>query len=227
MLATFDMLHEVQHEYGQEVAQTYIVSMCQGVDDLLAVTVLAREAYMVELRQQPALVGGPRAAVRDGRGARARPVRCSTSCSRVPGYRQHVRNRGDLQEVMLGYSDSNKLAGITTSQWQIQRAQRQLRDVAATHGIRLRLFHGRGGSVGRGGGPAGEAVMATPSGTVDAAMKLTEQGETISDKYSLAALAARQPRDPALGHARRDPLAHGRRGWTRRRWPGSTRRWTA
>ena len=188
VLATFDMLHEVQHDYGQEVCSTYIVSMCQGVDDLLAATVLAREAYMVELRQNP------RSSVdlvplfeTVEELAQAGALLDELLC--VPGYRQQVRNRGDLQEIMLGYSDSNKLAGITTSQWQIQRAQRQLRDVAATHGIRLRLFHGRGGSVGRGGGPAGEAVMATPSGTVDAAMKLTEQGETISDKYSLAALA--------------------------------------
>ena len=188
VLAIFDMLHEVQHQYGPEVCSTYIVSMCQGVDDLLAVAVLAREAYMVELKQNP------RSSVdlvplfeTVEELSQAGPL--LDELLSVPGYRQQVSNRGDLQEIMLGYSDSNKLAGITTSQWQIHRAQRQLRDVAAKHGVRLRLFHGRGGSVGRGGGPAGEAVMATPFGTVDATMKLTEQGETISDKYSVPALA--------------------------------------
>jgi phosphoenolpyruvate carboxylase len=188
VLATFDMLHDVQHEYGDEVVRTYIVSMCQGVDDLLAVAVLAREAYMVELKQNP------RSSVDlvplfETVEELSQAGDLLDALLAVPGYRQQVRNRGDLQEIMLGYSDSNKLAGITTSQWQIQRAQRQLRDVAARHGVRLRLFHGRGGSVGRGGGPAGEAVMATPFGTVNASMKLTEQGETISDKYSLPALA--------------------------------------
>jgi phosphoenolpyruvate carboxylase len=188
VLAIFDVLHDVQHQYGNEVCSTYIVSMCQGVDDLLAVAVLAREAYMVELKQNP------RSSVDlvplfETVEELSQAGALLDELLSVPGYRQQVRNRGDLQEIMLGYSDSNKLAGITTSQWQIQRAQRQLRDVAATHGVRLRLFHGRGGSVGRGGGPAGEAVMATPFGTVNASMKLTEQGETISDKYSLPALA--------------------------------------
>ena len=225
--AIFDLLHDVQHEFGREVAQTYIVSMCQGVDDLLAVAVLAREAYMVELQQNP------RSSVDlvplfETVEELAQAGALLDELLSVPGYRQQVRNRGDLQEVMLGYSDSNKLAGITTSQWEIHRAQRQLRDVArqarraaAAVPRPRRLGRARRRARGR------RRCMATPFGTVDATMKLTEQGEVDLRQVLAARARPRQPGDPARRDAGRDAAAHGVAARRRRRWTGATRRWTA
>src|SRR5436853_7767600 len=115
----------------------------------------------------------------------------------LPLYRRWIEGRGDEHEVMLGYSDSNKDGGYVTSNWSLYKAAERLRDVCKAGGVRLRLFHGRGGTIGRGGGPSYEAVLAQPPETVDGALRLTEQGEVIASKYA----------DPESGRRNLETLA--------------------
>ncbi|WP_299644492.1 phosphoenolpyruvate carboxylase [uncultured Chloroflexus sp.] len=177
---TFRVMAAISEQLDPEIFQTYIVSTTSQVSDLLAVLLLCRDAGLYQPGQQSQLNIVP--LFETGDDLQRAPVLLD-ELLQLPVYREHLALRDNLQEVMLGYSDSNKEGGFVAANWALYRAQVELTAVTERHGARLRLFHGRGGAVGRGGGPAGQAILAQPPGTLHGQIKVTDQGEMISDRY--------------------------------------------
>ena len=174
--------------YGARAFGPYIISMSRSAADALAVLALARFAGCTDGNGAVPLDVAPLFETVDDLQAAADTLR---SLFADPVYREHLRERGDRQVVMLGYSDSAKDGGLVASRWALQQTQVQLTALAAEAGVRIAFFHGRGGSLSRGGGKTERAVIAAPRGSVDGSLRLTEQGEVIHRKYGIRALALR------------------------------------
>ena len=192
---TVDVFHTVrrlQRELGPETVSTYIISMARSEADVLRVLLLAREAGLVDLAAdapQSSLDIVPLFETRDDLVNGPESLRQMFT---NPAYQRQLAARNNRQEVMLGYSDSAKDAGVLPAAWALYTAQEALAEVCREHGVALTLFHGRGGTVGRGGGsPVLRALTALPPHTVDAQIRITEQGEVISQKFSIPSLAVR------------------------------------
>jgi len=188
-IQTFRTVAAILEQLSPEALQTYVISMTRGVSDMLAVLLFAKEAGLYRPEQ-----GLSRLNIVPLFETGADLAGCATIMQQaleLPIYREQVRLRGNEQEIMIGYSDSNKDVGFAAANWALYQAQRALRDLAAKQGIGLRLFHGRGGAIGRGGGPANQAILAQPPGSIGNQIKITEQGEVIADRYGMPALAHR------------------------------------
>jgi len=205
VIETFRVLRKLQQEFGLKICQTYIISMCREVSDVLEVLLLAKESGLydpgtavgtirvvplfetVEDLQRSESVMQKLFALPLYRALLSGGYESSQSTE----YNENsaLNTQHSLQEVMLGYSDSNKDSGFLSSNWEIHKAQKSLQKIAEGYGVALRIFHGRGGSVGRGGGPAYEAILAQPGLSINGRIKITEQGEVLASKYSLPDLA--------------------------------------
>ncbi|MGY8665221.1 phosphoenolpyruvate carboxylase [Bradyrhizobium sp. UFLA05-109] len=182
-LNVFHAAAEAHAKFGSDAIPQCIISMCKGMSDMLEVAVLLKEVGLVNPSGRSAINVVPLfETIEDLQASSGIMDRMLA----LHDYRRLVDSRGSVQEVMLGYSDSNKDGGFVTSGWELYKAEINLVEVFERHGVRLRLFHGRGGSVGRGGGPSYDAIIAQPGGAVNGQIRITEQGEIISSKYSNA-----------------------------------------
>jgi len=186
---------EIHRRFGRAALPNYIISKTDGVSDVLEVALLLKEVGLLQPGETPRLhlnIIPLFETITDLRGCGA----IMDELFSLPYYRKLLDSRGDVQEVMLGYSDSNKDGGFLAANWELYKAETELTKVFAKHKIELRLFHGRGGTVGRGGGPSYQAILAQPPGSVNGQIRITEQGEVIGSKYS----------DPEIGRRNLETL---------------------
>ncbi|MFT3761602.1 MAG: phosphoenolpyruvate carboxylase [Pseudoxanthomonas sp.] len=186
--AVFAALAEARRAHGGDALGAYIISMAHNRADVLTVLALARRGGLVDADGNVPLDIAPLFETIDDLGHGPEVLR---DLAADPVYRAHLAARGNVQMVMLGYSDSGKDGGIAASRWGLQRGQVELLETAGELGIRLTFFHGRGGSISRGGGKTTRALEASPRGSVDGRLRVTEQGEVIHRKYGIRALALR------------------------------------
>ena len=182
-LAIFQAAGEIHARYGPGAIENYVISKTDSASDLLEVALLLKDAGLLTPGESPRLAVNIVPLFETIDDLRACP-RVMDEALSLPLYRRLLDSRGGLQEIMLGYSDSNKDGGYLTSNWELYKAEVELVRVCARHGVELRFFHGRGGTVGRGGGPSHLAILAQPPGTVNGRIRLTEQGEIIASKYA-------------------------------------------
>ncbi|MDZ4835226.1 MAG: phosphoenolpyruvate carboxylase [Candidatus Melainabacteria bacterium] len=189
-IETFRTMAQLQDKHGVLALDTYIVSMTRSASDLFCILLMAKEAGFLDAENYPTRTISIVPLFETIGDLRDAPQLLDLLLS-LPAYSKYLAKRGNLQEIMIGYSDSGKDGGIVTSNWELYKAQKKLVELADSKGVQLRLFHGRGGTIGRGGGPTHRAILAQPPGTVSGRIKITEQGEVISSKYSLHGIAVR------------------------------------
>jgi len=177
--------------FGPQAIPNYIISMCQSVSDMLEAAILLKEVGLLDASGDEPYAPVGIVPLFETIDDLQRASSILEAVLDLPLYRAVVSARGDSQEVMLGYSDSNKDGGYLAANWALYRAELDLVESARKTGIRLRLFHGRGGTVGRGGGPSYDAILAQPPGAVNGSLRITEQGEVIAAKYAEPRIAHR------------------------------------
>jgi phosphoenolpyruvate carboxylase len=190
--AVLEVAAGIHRRFGAAALPNYVISKCQSVSDLLEVAILLKEVGLLQGNALAVNIIPLFETIDDLQ----RSPDIMREAFALPFYRRWIEGRDGWQEVMLGYSDSNKDGGYLTANWSLYRAELALVDAFREHGVKLRFFHGRGGTVGRGGGPSFEAILAQPAGSVSGGLRITEQGEIIASKYS----------DPDLGRRNLETL---------------------